>query len=259
MRDELACGNHCITRSRRNRLIVAGGGVKYALAEKRLAAFAEQHGIPVAETQAGKGSLAWDHPMQRRRHRRDRHALRRTRWRRGPTWCSRSARGSAISPPARARCSPRREAGAAQRRRHSMPPSMAPSPLVADADAGLEALERGLKGWKASAAWTDQIARLIRAWNKKVDEHRRPDAGKAHRCPGAGRGQQPPAEERGRGLRRRRLARRAAQAVARHRFDQLPPGVRLSPAWATRSPAASASSWRTRSARCACSSATAAT
>ena len=36
--------------------------MKYALAEKRLAAFAEAHGIPVAETQAGKGSLAWDHP-----------------------------------------------------------------------------------------------------------------------------------------------------------------------------------------------------
>ncbi len=42
--------------------------------------------------------------------------------------------------------------------------------LVADADAGLEALERGLKDWKASASWTDQIAQLIRAWNKKVDE-----------------------------------------------------------------------------------------
>ena len=43
-------------------MVVVGGGVKYALAEKRLAGFAEAHGLPVAETQAGKGSLAWDHP-----------------------------------------------------------------------------------------------------------------------------------------------------------------------------------------------------
>ena len=43
-------------------LIVAGGGVLYAGAEVALAAFAAVTGIPVAETQAGKGSLAWDHP-----------------------------------------------------------------------------------------------------------------------------------------------------------------------------------------------------
>src|SRR5688500_17191270 len=51
-----------IVRKSRKPLLVAGGGVKYALAEKRLAAFAQEHGLPVAETQAGKGSLAWDHP-----------------------------------------------------------------------------------------------------------------------------------------------------------------------------------------------------
>ncbi|WGM40062.1 3D-(3,5/4)-trihydroxycyclohexane-1,2-dione acylhydrolase (decyclizing) [Caulobacter sp. NIBR1757] len=43
-------------------LIVAGGGVRYSLAEAALARFAEATGIPVAETQGGKGSLAWDHP-----------------------------------------------------------------------------------------------------------------------------------------------------------------------------------------------------
>jgi len=51
-----------VLRTAKRPLLVAGGGVKYALAEKRLAAFAEAHGVPVAETQAGKGSLAWDHP-----------------------------------------------------------------------------------------------------------------------------------------------------------------------------------------------------
>lgn len=49
-------------RAARHPLIVAGGGVLYSRAESQLAAFAEAAGVPVAETQAGKGALAWDHP-----------------------------------------------------------------------------------------------------------------------------------------------------------------------------------------------------
>jgi 3D-(3,5/4)-trihydroxycyclohexane-1,2-dione acylhydrolase (decyclizing) len=44
-------------------LIVAGGGVAYSGATEVLRQFAEVTGIPVAETQAGKGSLGWDHPQ----------------------------------------------------------------------------------------------------------------------------------------------------------------------------------------------------
>lgn len=44
-------------------LIVAGGGLHYAFAEEALARFCEQTGIPVAESQAGKGSLRYDHPQ----------------------------------------------------------------------------------------------------------------------------------------------------------------------------------------------------
>jgi 3D-(3,5/4)-trihydroxycyclohexane-1,2-dione acylhydrolase (decyclizing) len=44
-------------------LIIAGGGVLMSKAFEALAAFVEQTGIPVAETQAGKGALAWDHPQ----------------------------------------------------------------------------------------------------------------------------------------------------------------------------------------------------
>jgi 3D-(3,5/4)-trihydroxycyclohexane-1,2-dione acylhydrolase (decyclizing) len=51
-----------IARGRRP-LIVAGGGVLYAEASAQLAEFAEAYGIPVAETQAGKSALAWDHPL----------------------------------------------------------------------------------------------------------------------------------------------------------------------------------------------------
>ncbi len=43
-------------------LIVAGGGVRYSEAEEALARFAEAFGIPVAESQAGKGALPTDHP-----------------------------------------------------------------------------------------------------------------------------------------------------------------------------------------------------
>jgi 3D-(3,5/4)-trihydroxycyclohexane-1,2-dione acylhydrolase (decyclizing) len=45
-------------------LIVAGGGVLYSQASEALAKFAEATGIPVCETQAGKGTLPYDHPQQ---------------------------------------------------------------------------------------------------------------------------------------------------------------------------------------------------
>ncbi|MCC5579083.1 3D-(3,5/4)-trihydroxycyclohexane-1,2-dione acylhydrolase (decyclizing) [Microtetraspora sp. AC03309] len=44
-------------------LIVAGGGVRYSEAWDELRHFAEKHGIPVGETQAGKGALPHDHPL----------------------------------------------------------------------------------------------------------------------------------------------------------------------------------------------------
>jgi len=43
-------------------LIVAGGGVIYSEATEALRSFCERTGIPVGETQAGKGSLPYDHP-----------------------------------------------------------------------------------------------------------------------------------------------------------------------------------------------------
>ncbi|MFC4599558.1 3D-(3,5/4)-trihydroxycyclohexane-1,2-dione acylhydrolase (decyclizing) [Cohnella hongkongensis] len=52
-----------LVRSKRRPLIVCGGGVQYSGATTELAAFAEKFGIPVAETQAGKGALPWSHPL----------------------------------------------------------------------------------------------------------------------------------------------------------------------------------------------------
>jgi 3D-(3,5/4)-trihydroxycyclohexane-1,2-dione acylhydrolase (decyclizing) len=52
-----------LLRSARRPLVVAGGGVRHSEAASALAGFAAATGIPVAETQAGKGSLRWDHPQ----------------------------------------------------------------------------------------------------------------------------------------------------------------------------------------------------
>jgi 3D-(3,5/4)-trihydroxycyclohexane-1,2-dione acylhydrolase (decyclizing) len=49
-------------RAAKRPLIVAGGGTIYSEATGALRAFVEQTGIPVGETQAGKGSLPFDHP-----------------------------------------------------------------------------------------------------------------------------------------------------------------------------------------------------
>ena len=58
---ELSRALHLLRRAERP-LIVAGGGVIYADATAALADLAETCGIPVCETQAGKGALPWDHP-----------------------------------------------------------------------------------------------------------------------------------------------------------------------------------------------------
>src|SRR5262249_10532384 len=52
-----------LLRQARKPLILAGGGVHYALATERLAAFALGRRLPVAETIAGRGALRHDHTM----------------------------------------------------------------------------------------------------------------------------------------------------------------------------------------------------
>ncbi|WP_396125816.1 3D-(3,5/4)-trihydroxycyclohexane-1,2-dione acylhydrolase (decyclizing) [Curtobacterium poinsettiae] len=50
-------------RAGRRPVIVAGGGVLYSDAADELRAFVEATGIPVGTSQAGGGSLVWDHPQ----------------------------------------------------------------------------------------------------------------------------------------------------------------------------------------------------
>ncbi|MGW5367794.1 3D-(3,5/4)-trihydroxycyclohexane-1,2-dione acylhydrolase (decyclizing) [Streptomyces sp. NPDC004009] len=59
---ELAEAVRAVRRARRP-LVIAGGGVHHSRAEESLAQFAAATGIPVASTQAGKGSLRHDHPQ----------------------------------------------------------------------------------------------------------------------------------------------------------------------------------------------------
>jgi 3D-(3,5/4)-trihydroxycyclohexane-1,2-dione acylhydrolase (decyclizing) len=53
-----------VIRSAKRPLVVAGGGVHYSGAEEALRAFCEATGIPVGESQAGKGSLPHGHPQE---------------------------------------------------------------------------------------------------------------------------------------------------------------------------------------------------
>src|SRR5574341_824587 len=156
-----------LLRKARKPLVIVGGGVKYALAEKRLAALAGEHGLPVAETQAGKGTLAWDHACNV-----------------GAIGVTGSSAANALAARADVVLAVGTRLGdfATGSRAlfaHAKLVQLNVAPfdaakhgaigLVADADAGLEALGRGLRGWRAPAAWTTQSQRLTRAWNRDVE------------------------------------------------------------------------------------------
>lgn len=59
--DRLAAAVELLKTAKRP-LIISGGGVRYSLAEEKVANFAKARGIPLAETIAGKGSVIHDHP-----------------------------------------------------------------------------------------------------------------------------------------------------------------------------------------------------
>lgn len=52
-----------IIRASKKPMIIAGGGIIYSDAHKELQTLVEQTGIPVGTSQAGVGSLNWDHPQ----------------------------------------------------------------------------------------------------------------------------------------------------------------------------------------------------
>jgi 3D-(3,5/4)-trihydroxycyclohexane-1,2-dione acylhydrolase (decyclizing) len=156
-------------RTARRPLLVAGGGVIYSEASDALRRFAEATGIPVADTQAGKGALAWDHP------------------------CAVGGVGATGTPAANALA---REAdvvlGVGTRysdfttasRTVFADPGVrfvnlnvagfdagkhAGVPLVADARAGLEALTRELAGHLVSDAYGARVRELTARWRQVAD------------------------------------------------------------------------------------------
>jgi 3D-(3,5/4)-trihydroxycyclohexane-1,2-dione acylhydrolase (decyclizing) len=157
-----------LRRSRRP-LIVAGGGVKYSLAEKALSAFAAAHGVPVTETQAGKGALAWDDAMNV-----------------GAIGVTGSSAANALARQADLVLAVGTRLGdfATGSRALFANPKLTlvalnvaafdaakhgALALVADARRGLKHLDAALAGWRAPAAWTARAGRLAAAWAKAVD------------------------------------------------------------------------------------------
>jgi 3D-(3,5/4)-trihydroxycyclohexane-1,2-dione acylhydrolase (decyclizing) len=161
-----------VLRTARRPLIVAGGGVIYSEASDALRRFADATGIPVADTQAGKGALAWDHP------------------------CAVGGVGATGTPAANALA---READVvlgigtrysdfttASRTVFAGPGvrfvnlnvaafdtgKHGGMPLVADARAGLDALTRDMAGYRVDEAYTAQIADLTAQWRQVTDQAR---------------------------------------------------------------------------------------
>ena len=150
-------------------LIVAGGGVLHAGAEAALAEFAARTGVPVAETQAGKGALAWDH---------------------GQALGSIGVTGSSAANTAAATADlvigigtrlqdfttgsralfarPGRtlvqvNVAAFDAHKHGA------EPVVGDAGAVLEQLTAALGDWRASRAWSERTAADAVVWNDEAD------------------------------------------------------------------------------------------
>ena len=198
------------------------------LAEPALAPSPSATASRSRETQAGKGSLPWDHPLPRRRDRRAPARPPPTRSPPTPTSSSRVGTRLADFPRAPAPCSRAgRRPGGAQRRPASTPASTVRcrwSPTRARARGAVGGARRLAGARRPDGDGAPTQRRVERGWSTPPPQRRgrRADRGAGHRR-GEPRGR--PAR-RGR-VRRRRAARRAAQALAHARPARLPPRVRL--------------------------------
>lgn len=52
-----------LIKNKKKPMLICGGGVRYSKAEDELLTFAEKYNIPIAETQAGKGIISFDHRL----------------------------------------------------------------------------------------------------------------------------------------------------------------------------------------------------
>jgi 3D-(3,5/4)-trihydroxycyclohexane-1,2-dione acylhydrolase (decyclizing) len=148
-------------------VIIAGGGVLYGGACEALREFAERHGVPVCETQAGKSSLPWDHPLQL-----------------GSVGVTGSPASNALASEAdlilavgtrlqdftTGSNSLFTKARLVSLNVNPFDATKARGiPLQADARLGLEALSKALPRWQAEAAWTERAKAEAAAWRSTVD------------------------------------------------------------------------------------------
>jgi len=153
-------------RAAKRPLLVAGGGVLYALASDALRTFVEAHGIPVAETQAGKGALPWDHPLQQ-----------------GSIGVTGSPAANALAPDCDLMIAVGTRLSDFTTGSHSMFGNASlvnvnvnpldalkwnGKALRADARLALEALHRPLSSWRADSAWTRRAEDEGRQWREDV-------------------------------------------------------------------------------------------
>jgi 3D-(3,5/4)-trihydroxycyclohexane-1,2-dione acylhydrolase (decyclizing) len=156
-------------RGARRPLIVAGGGVIYSGATDALRRLCERTGIPVGETQAGKGSLPYDHPSSlgaigvtgtfaanRVAAEADLVIGIGTRWTDFTTASKTAFRASDVRfvNVNVAEFDAVKHAGLA---------------LVGDARVTLERFADLLDGWAVDDAYREEIARLNREWNEEVE------------------------------------------------------------------------------------------
>lgn len=164
-------------RAARRPLIVAGGGVTYNGANDELASFARRTGIPVAETQAGRGALPHDHPC----------AV-------GPIGVTGSTAANALAAEADVVLgigTRYADFTTASRSLFAEPSvrfvnlnvaafdaaKLGAVSLVADAREGLRALDAALPRWQVTEERRKLAVTLTRRWDDAVDEARRPGPG----------------------------------------------------------------------------------
>jgi 3D-(3,5/4)-trihydroxycyclohexane-1,2-dione acylhydrolase (decyclizing) len=145
-------------------LLVAGGGLIYSEATAALRALAEATGIPVAETQAGKGALPYDHPCSVG-------AVGAT----GTTAANALAREADVVIGVGTRWSDFTTASRSAFQAEGVrfvnlnvavvdAVKHAGVPLLADARAGLEALAPALAGWSVAPAYRERARALAAEW-----------------------------------------------------------------------------------------------
>ncbi len=156
-------------RDARKPVIISGGGVLYSEASAALAGFAERHGIPVTETQAGKSSLPFLNPLNMG-------AIGVT----GTSASNRLAEEADVILAVGTRLQDFTTGSWALFKNEGKTiiglntqvfdaGKHRALPLIADARVGLEELSTNLGSYKAPAAWTRSAQDGFKAWMKEAD------------------------------------------------------------------------------------------